>query len=208
MPDRTAAERFLELVTTPEKAQSITGDLLEYTGGRRNADFWLSILRIAACQLCRDIYDAPLRMLWLAFFGFIEWVTGSAIFGIVLISLWVGIAPYQTAPHSYYIPPWADSALFLTFRTVAPFVVGWDVARRSKGRHVAAGLALISLWIAGSIADIAHHGALNYRFGPYPRTENVIVTDLLVSLSALAGAIYCRLRAAASDQGQWPLRII
>jgi hypothetical protein len=145
-------------------------------------------------------------MLWLAFLGAIEWATFGALFGILVISLWVNTAPYQTTPNGYYIPPWADLALFWIFRTVAPFVAGWDVARRSKGRHVAAGFSLASLLTAMSVADIALHGIWVYRSGPYSRTENLILTGVLESLCVVAGAVYCRSRT--SDQGQWPLRII
>jgi hypothetical protein len=203
MPNRTAAERILELVTTPEKARSITGDLLEYASGRQDARFWFAVLRIFASQICLDLYDAPLRMLWLVFSGFIEWVLGGMLFANAVIKLWMAIAPYQ-GPNWSYIPPWGFFALLLTLITAAPFVVGWEVASRSKGRHLAAGFAIVLAVAALGAVRIAQDGILAYHNETYPFVENRVITCLCESIFVFLGVTIRRLRAGAIDRASMP----
>lgn len=61
-----AAEWILSLTTTPERAASTAGDLLQESATRGTAWFWSSLLRTAASMVWHVWADNPLRMAGLA----------------------------------------------------------------------------------------------------------------------------------------------
>ena len=107
MRNADAAERILSPVTTPDRAASSVGDLLEEASGRGACWFWSSTLRTAAAYLWRDLRECPGRMLWLAISGLIEFSIGATLLGITVIKLWMTVSPYQIDANREYIPPYA-----------------------------------------------------------------------------------------------------
>jgi hypothetical protein len=70
-----AAEWVLSLLTSPDRAASIAGDLAEQASSQGGAWFWLNLLRTTASLAWRDFAEAPFR------------VTGLALVGIILQSV-------------------------------------------------------------------------------------------------------------------------
>lgn len=179
MPSATAAQWILELVTTPERAAAITGDLLEESSRRHPVWFWLSLLRIAAAHIGRDLRAAPGLMLWLCVWGILELLSLTTLFGLIWILLWMKVAP----PPS----PWIFYPSTLIFATALPLFVGWDIARRSKSRELAAALAfLILVTLLAAAQSLAP--------APSPRTLHSATYFSHMLSSFLAGALLHRRR--------------
>jgi hypothetical protein len=201
MPKETAAEWILTLVTTPDRASSTVGDLLEEGSSRGACWFWSSVLRTAASLVWRDLCDAWGRMIWLAFSGVLEFIVVAATLVNIVVMLWMAIWPYPYGPNGIYIPPWGFYGLRIAVITVVPLLVGWDAARRSKGRELAAGIALTSAFATGSAPDAFLTGALVRRMEkPYPYVQNELVVLCAVGLFVMAGALLYRLRAQRRSQ--------
>jgi len=201
MPKETAAEWILTLVTTPDRATSTVGDLLEEGSGRGERWFWSSVLRTAASHVWRDLCSARGQMIWLAFSGVLEWWAVSWGLGTVVIVGWVQNWPYQIGPNSFYIPPWGFYGLLIAVITAVPLLVGWDVARRSKGRELAAGFVLTSTFAALSALGALLTGTtVHRREEPYPYVQNDLVNFCVAGLFVMAGALLSRLRAQRRSQ--------
>jgi hypothetical protein len=87
-------------------------------------------------------------MVWLAFSGLVEFYVIASVFLNIVIRLWMDISPYRYGPNAVYIPPWGFYGLLIATITAIPLVIGMDIARRSKGRELAAGVALTSVLAA------------------------------------------------------------
>jgi len=131
MPKEELAERMLEMVTTSQRAASIVGDLLEEASSRSALWFWLSLLRIFISHLLHDLRIHWIRMIWLSFSGFLEFL-------ILMIMLEIlgsekGIIPENVLrPITYAILP----------------LIGLHIAKRSHGSELASGVAFICMaWI-------------------------------------------------------------
>jgi hypothetical protein len=139
-------------------------------------------------------------MIWLGFSGVLEWWAVCMGLGNVVIPLWVNNWPYQIVGGAY-IPPWGFYGLLMATKTAVPLLVGWDVARRSKGRELAAGVALTFAFGALSAIGVLLTGSLVYRGGrPYPFVQNAFVNFCAVGLFVMAGALLYRLRAQRRSQ--------
>jgi hypothetical protein len=140
-PARTGkmAQLILSLATTPDRAASTVGDLIEESDTRGSLWFWSSVLR-TACSLCwRDFCSAPLRMIWLGLWGFV------ATLEVTFITLFVGSAILAGVPNPVPLWFWALEAISCA---VASALAGWEVAKRSKGRELAAAFSVALLFAA------------------------------------------------------------
>ncbi len=187
------AEWVLRLVTTPERAASIAGDLLEESDGRGWHWFWAAVLNTAVSHVWSDMRSARGRMLWLAIRGVLEGIVVVFLVFNTIVMLWVELWPYETAPNTYFIPPWAFYGIQIAFKTLLPLLIGWDIAQRSNGREVAAGVALNALMAAFTLTGILVSGSVVSRHtGPYPYAENTVLTFCIGAVCVMAGAVLCR----------------
>src|ERR1019366_521350 len=88
MRNATAAEWILSLATTPDRAASTVGDLLEEASARGVFWFWSSVLRTASSHLWRDLRAAPLRILGLAFSGLLAYLVLIVCLGFLESGVW------------------------------------------------------------------------------------------------------------------------
>ncbi len=198
MPDAAAAEWILKLVTTPERAASTVGDLLEETE-EKPVWFWGGVVRIALSYVRQDLVVYWPRMVWLAFSGFLEaWILATA-FGMIWIPFWMAVWPHNVGPNAVYVPPWTFYAMIFAMLTAIPFLTGWDVARRSRGRELAATVALTCVSGIVFVCHVLRSGVLARRFeNPYPYERNSLTWFCASVLCMMAGAILFRIRANAN----------
>jgi hypothetical protein len=69
MRDARIAEWILSLVTTPDRAASAVGDLMEDVVARRALRFWGSVSYLTISLLVRDLASNPVRMVGLGALG-------------------------------------------------------------------------------------------------------------------------------------------
>jgi hypothetical protein len=69
----SVAEAVLLLVTTPERAAAIVGDLVEGEDVRAGWRFWADLSSVALAFFFRGFSAAPLRSLWFLAVGFVLW---------------------------------------------------------------------------------------------------------------------------------------
>jgi hypothetical protein len=196
MPSAIAAECILALVAAPERAASTVGDLLEERSRRGRLWFWSSVLRTAASYVWQDLRTAKGRMLVLAIQGLFETGLAFAALGLIVIPLWVSLWPYTNGLNSIYIPPRVFYTLLIAGITVIPILVGWDRAKNSQGRELAAGLSIAGLYLAVNALQAVLHGSLVSREDvPIPYTENFLELAGWQAFFVMTGALLHRLRA-------------
>jgi len=125
MPKFVAAEWFLRLFTTPDRAAALAGDMSEE--GRVS---WFDVLRTAAALFFRNVAGAPVRLLLLLVLG-------------VFLSLgcwYAGTIPMRMlAPRS--LAYWFSIYVFAVDRLLAPALTGYALVRFAKGRDITACVA-------------------------------------------------------------------
>jgi hypothetical protein len=156
------------------------GDLLEQSSTRGMRWFWSNVLRAACSHFWCDLAACPLRTLWLAFWG---WLASLVIPTLVILSLGNVIGAF---------PLWAVYLMVWAVR----LAVGWNIARRSHRRELAA-----IFWVALLMAAWA---VLLFN-APPPLTGAPVVTRSLpehpiaslfaYTLNMAAGAILYRRHA-------------
>ncbi len=137
--DGKTAEVILSLATTPDRAASTAGDLLEEADTRGSLWFWSSVLRTAGSLLWRDFRSAPLRMLWLGLWGFLAILELTFVILLVVSVTAAGVP--NPAPLWFQVLEGGSSA-------AASILVGWEVAKRSKGRELVAAFLVALLFAA------------------------------------------------------------
>jgi hypothetical protein len=210
------AEGILKLFTTPERAASTVGDMVEEAHGA--LWFWISVVRTVFSFIWRDISGDPLYMAGLAIRA---WLLSAAIvFGFILaliipMSIIVGILggvgilnDKSFDPPSIWITAigWLVAALFLI---AIPYRVGRWVARRAPGREVAACLALqiVPFLLINLVAVFVQHfwgAAITAWTSTLPDQHTPEIPTLLSWLAgslpsfvaAMSGAIQVRRRIA------------
>jgi|SRR5215471_17534000 len=86
MPRADFAEFLLALSTTPERAASIAGDLLDHKG-RSAIVFWLDVIRIAVLQAWRQLTDSPVSILSMALRTYVFDLVATALGSIGLMGI-------------------------------------------------------------------------------------------------------------------------
>jgi hypothetical protein len=143
------AEWILKLFTTPERAASAIGDMVEEAHGALR--FWISVVRTVFSFIWRDISADPLYMAGLAIRAWllsaalvVGFILALIIPAIPIVGILVGagiLNEKSLDPPSIWITAvgWLVGVLFLF---TIPYRVGRWVARRAPGREIAACVAL------------------------------------------------------------------
>ena len=190
MPNATAAEWVLSLATTPERAASTVGDLMEEAPPRGALWFWSNVLRTASSHIWRDLRAAPLRMLGFAFAGLAAWVALVIFFEWFLNAAWKSIT--ESLGLSFHSAVYIGG-MYVTIvlkMTASAFLAGWFLAGRSKGMAAPfAAVALIAVFSSESLYHLANQ--------PYPALS--LATFCALELSVIAGAVLFRRRSLAKS---------
>ena len=150
-----AAEWILSLVTTQERASATVGDCLEHTRG--TVSFWWFILRTTISMCAREAWASRGGLLRLSIWGtLIEFaiVAGLLICSELAVLLWSAVLhalrgtgggydilqPGQSALQGI---DWVLMQAWQVLNVVGPFFMGLLIARRSRGRELAAGVAFL-----------------------------------------------------------------
>jgi len=189
------AEWILSLVTSPERAASTVGDLLETESTFR---FWLAVIRTACFVVWHDFSREWPRTLGFATVGLLAYYTLPIIFAvgygiawglILMIANGLGIADLG---HLSNPPLGSTNALIRTSTVVGvltvalvAFQIGRWMARRSRGRELVPCVAMVAL-------DTVVSSAINVWWGN--RHLSALTPALPLCLAALlfAGAIKVR----------------
>lgn len=180
------AERMLNLVTSPSYASSIVGDLLEEDTHHSSFCFWIKISKITISHLLQTFQSRWLRMIWLAFSGFLLFDVFPLL--LIILSIFV-LASNRLDPIRYLKTP-ID---ILTF--ILPILAGRNVAKRSQGSEVAAGVSLASLVWAYTLFLALNSADLN-QWG----VVLISARGLLDVTAIIAAAIWMRYRSNSRDK--------
>jgi hypothetical protein len=150
MRNAQVAQWILSLVTSPDRASSTVGDLMENSASPGR--FWFGALRTAVSLLWSDVAANPGRMVRLAGCGFLVGLTLAVVWVLVIIPLAVPLR--QGDPNVW--KPWAFNVLMLLGAIIlVPFLQGRWLARRSPGQELAACLALAILTATVDVIMVA-----------------------------------------------------
>ncbi|MGC4055994.1 MAG: hypothetical protein QM757_44875 [Paludibaculum sp.] len=192
MRNAATAHRLLSLVSAPEKAASIVGDLEEEASTRGQRWFWRNVLHTAATHLGRDLSKAPLRMIAWAFWG---WSGSWAL--AQLFSLAVAMWRSRLIGN---IPSWELPVHAAIYLVIAPFLCGWDQARHKLGKAMAAACATVMLMAVVQLVSVYLSNLQVQRIGqPWPGMEWPFLQTLARTTFFLAGSILFRMRATAGS---------
>ncbi|MBV8891375.1 MAG: hypothetical protein JO266_05265 [Acidobacteria bacterium] len=134
MREFTLTERLLALITRPERAAAITGDLLEESRTQNAFWFWFQLIRTALSLSGQAILTAPLLMPTLIIASI-----SLMIVGIPFTASWFrhmisspGIIAFTGwHPQFIYWSKWA--VVFLWGHLLYPLVIGSAVSKLSQG---------------------------------------------------------------------------
>jgi hypothetical protein len=172
------AEWILALVTTPDRAASTVGDLMESAATRGVAWFWSGVLRTAASLLWRDIAERPARVTGLAFLGLAVYIAIDLAFAALsgVAFLWAAMASGH--PPDLHAIGW--KLWFITPVLVSSLLIGRMLAHWAPRRELA---ACVVYAIVASI----------YNLSPM-LGDNGAFSAMLCILIVPAGAAWARAR--------------
>ncbi len=155
MRNTQVAEWILSLVTSPERAASTVGDLMESASTR--AGFWLGVLRTALSLLWGEFAAEPATMMGLAFRGALLETVILVAFVIcaAFVGGFLGGVLYLTGSAPDPNPVIRTVGWILAYATaglLVPFQIGRWLARRAPGRELAPVVALTVLQSAITLA--------------------------------------------------------
>lgn len=170
MREAVFAEWILSLVMTPERAASVIGDLEEQRPLHGRVWFWWSVFGTAAACLVGDLSKEPLTTVCLA-----VWASVAELVGLSATPL--GLMSLEWRLHISSVLFSADLGIVIIFG-VLPLAIGWGVAKSSRGRETACGLA----------AAVAISYPIHRFYGP-----GALPLQLVSALFVLAGSILYRI---------------
>jgi hypothetical protein len=178
MRNAQVAEWILSLVTSPERATSTVGDLME--NAPNHGRFWLGVLRTAVSLQWSDVAINPGRMARLA--------GGAFLVGMVLIFVCIlAIIPLAMALRPGDPNVWASWAFnipsVLAVMILVPFQQGRWLARHSPGQELAPCLAVAMLTAAVDAVAAGFGGVTVFQ---------IVLTIALPSIPMFAGAVWVR----------------
>lgn len=192
MPDPNLAQLILSLATTPDRAASTVGDLLEESAppGRGPLWFWSSVLGTACSLWWRDFRSAPLRMLWLGLWGTLAAFFWSAAPLAALGFLFLVVVRAVPNP---FLNPLSMWPLVIACEILGALLAGWEVGKSSKGRELAAAFS-VTFMIAAFYALAEYLSALQLRrYGhPLGGREHALAQDCLEVFFVFLGAVLFR----------------
>ena len=209
------AEWILKLFTTPERAASTVGDMVEEAHGA--LWFWISVVRTVFSFIWRDMSADPLYMTGLAIRAWLlsmALVVGFFLALVIPASVIGGMLFGAGILNEKSLDPltWTTAIGWLTFPLFSiaiPHRIGRWVARRAPGREIAACIALqvvpfLVMKVVVSIVMQVWGPSLMAWMAtlPDPNTPGMLppgfswLTGPLSFIAVMAGAIHVRRRAA------------
>src|SRR5262245_16217603 len=155
MRNARLAQWLLSLVTTPDRAASTVGDLLEDRATSGPIRFWASVLFTVLALLWRDLAASPRRMAGLALYGVVLQFLFIFLFAmVVFIGMLIAFAATGAKGSGPItdLPTFASPTVIALFIVAAQFKVGRVLAKRSPGTELAACIATTVLGYAIPIA--------------------------------------------------------
>jgi hypothetical protein len=166
MHSASLAEWLLSLVTTPERASSTVGDLMEDLVARGPLWFWSSVIRTFLSLLWRSLLSVPIPMVVFAaagwfvymFLNLISWFFAGIVMTLgwglfyffshhtgleLLINLLKVRLDWQPVPPA--LMHWAEAIVICV---CVPLQMGRYTARAWPGREIAAWLFMLLVWPA------------------------------------------------------------
>jgi len=134
------ALRLLCLVTTPDRAEAILGDLTEVARSRGKVWFWTQWSHAFAAHAFKTVRSAPLEFVFLA-------IGGLSLYTFLgLTTLWLGVmshprATFTTSPSLFLL-----RLVFAAF--VANLLTGLFLGRFASTRAMNGITPLLTVWIA------------------------------------------------------------
>ncbi len=198
------AEWILELVTTPDRATSTVGDLMETGGDHGSVWFWSRVLQTAGAMLWQSFTGEPWKVLKIGFLGSLgTYVLASlaelaGMGGVVAAWAWIrGIFRPLEQPE---LEPLLHGWIFY-FATFSPtvlvmFLAGRWAARKAPGNELNASLMLIALLVAISIPI---NTAILRATGGYPSADMMrlqFVTNIAGLIAIFFGGVSVRTKSA------------
>jgi hypothetical protein len=195
------AELILSLVTSRERASSTAGDLMEEVPARGIFWFWSSVCRTVLSLLWSDFAAEPMYLAGLAFRGFLVStallmalmiciVICSAVFGVIVGAM--GLTRDVSALTPFR---WAFELAGALVTLATQFQVGRWIARRARGREMAACVAFLIVDMA--VTTVVGEALLT-RFVQTPDVQTsvapLIIRDLVDYIALFAGAVWVRRR--------------
>jgi hypothetical protein len=158
-----AAELILSLVTSPERASSIAGDLLEAAEG--TGQFWRPVARTAVGQMWRQVSTNPSGLGRAALWAFIRMI-GFALLGSVLlvVGLMILISVLKVG-FGKDVRHWGSPALTFLLYAWVNIAVGRRIARRWPGRECAVAFSLVVLMRAIALGATLLFWTINHYGG-------------------------------------------
>jgi hypothetical protein len=154
MRQADVAEWLLSMTTTPERAASTAGDLVEEAATRGSLWFWSSLIRTSASLMWRMWADNPRRMAWLVARAMLINALLSLSIGLILTAFAFGIV-IQLRVHGFSqfdSEPYMK-ALSQVIGLGCGFFVGKWLAWRAPGRELpaCAGYFLLTMAVGASV---------------------------------------------------------
>ena len=200
MRNAHVAQWMLSLVTTPDRAASTVGDLLEDRATSGPIRFWASVVFTVVALLWRDLAGSPWRMARLAVYGLIlQFLFMFVFMFVVFIGALAARGFGSRAFEAPFDPSAISGAIAITlFSMASQFQVGRVLAKRSPGSELAACVATTVLGYAVPIAIVIALRELvnlptaqSLTAGPGTFVENVMY-QILPILALLAGGARVR----------------
>lgn len=191
-----AAEWILSLVTPPDRAASMAGDLIEEGSARGGIWIWRNVWGVWWSHIWRDLRADPLRTVGLAFWGVLAYILAAGSLGILGILWRVDTHGPDGAVMISAPAPMAVALMLIFAYTAVPGVVGWAVACRSKGHELAAVLATVTLFAVLHVLSLYLSELQVRRMGqPFPGMDDAFAVLCARALFLTAGATLFRCRA-------------
>ena len=149
------AEWVLSLTTTPERASSTAGDLLEGATTRGTVWFWASLVRTTASLVWRSWTEAPLTIASVALratllqigvlIGVLTATTAVSLIVVAVVLVFSRLKPelvIKPGPDAL----WIEIAVWgtvIVMAAIGTFLIGKWIARRSPGRELPACIAYL-----------------------------------------------------------------
>ena len=188
MRNAQLAESILSLVTSPERAASTVGDLMETAADRGALAFWIGLLRTTFGFLWSDFAEDPRRTIVLAVQAFVLECVILIVFvtQVVLIGFAIGMSAYFFGTPLF--PHWALAGIAEVLKAFAwiaiPLKASRWLARNSPGRKLAPCLALTMISLAVRAAAHLEEPMLGITYG--------VMLTILSPMTMFAGAVWDR----------------
>jgi len=197
MRNAQVAEWILSLVTSPDRAASMVGDLMENAAIRGAFWFWIGVLRTALSLLWREFSDDPARTMGLAFRGLLLEIVMFAAFVICatilggMLGAFLSIAGVAAGPHP--VLSWLGWALAgIVAWGLIPFQVGRWLARRAPGRELAPCLGFMLFDLVTSGVGLAWGGTQSSPLQLASELMTSLSLFVLLTIPLMAGAVLVR----------------